>query len=70
MDELAVDGRAFPVEVVETLVRSYLVRAPEADGLAPGRRVELVIAGQPPVPCTVERVEAAGVRLLRGWGAP
>jgi hypothetical protein len=72
MDHLIASGERLPVEVLESLVRSYLVRPrAEAGGrgtAAPsvGDHVALVIGDNPPVPCTVAAREGEALRLLRG----
>ena len=71
---LVMNGRTLSVEVLESLVRGYLValQDPVAGevGLEAGASVELVIGDTPAVPCTVAARESGGVRLLRGWGPP
>ena len=66
-DRLIARERSFSIEVLESLVRTYLVRIEAAHGLVPGKRVELVIADNPPVPCTIAADEAGALRLIRGW---
>lgn len=64
------DGpRRLPMEVLEVDVRGYTVRVAAPHDLAPGRRVELVIGPNPPVPATVDRVDDAQVRVRRGTDA-
>ena len=60
-------GRAVPVEVLESLVRTYLVRRSSELELETGQRIELVIGDNPPVACTVAGFERGDVRLTRGW---
>ena len=67
---IEVKGRAVPVEVLESLVRTYLVRMEGALELVTGQRVELVIGENPPVACTVAGLEQGAVRLTRGSMLP
>ena len=74
-DRLIVDGESFEVEVLESLVRTYLVRPRSLDfgnarlvRLPSGTRLQLAIGGEPPVRCRLSGDEDGALRLIRGWG--